>query len=334
VFALNAVSFGLFALALWRWNRPENGDARVPERFGAAVRAGGRYAANSLVVRRALLRVALFVVPASALWALLPLVASRQLGLAASGYGVLLGAMGVGAVLGALVLPRLRRSMSLNAMLAWSGLSFGLALIVVALVRLEIIVLLVLLVAGLSWIAVMSSISAMLQLFLPGWVRARGLSIFQITFAAGLSLGSLFWGALAQASTLEISQLAAAGLSLVSAATVKLWPLRDVSAHNRAPVYLPEPQLVHEPDPHGGPVLITVTYPVVPENEREFVEAMQKVRRLRSGLACHPVGLFREGERAHRFVEVYQVGSWDEHLRQHSGRLTRRGSGDPGAPPR
>ncbi len=323
VFALNTLSFAVFAVVLWRWHHPADEDAGEPERFTAAVRAGGRYVRHSPVVQRVLLRSALFVVPGSALWALLPLVASRRLGLGAGGYGVLLGAMGVGAVAGAHVLPRLRRAMSINRMIFAASVLYTVVLVALAAAPWELVVLAVLLPAGAAWVTVMSSINAAMQLFLPAWVRARGLSIYQIVFAAGLGLGALLWGALAQATTLEISYVAAAALMALGAASVPFAPLRDVSGLNRDPaVYWPVPHLELEPHPLTGPVVVTLTYTVSAEREAQFIAAMRAVRRSRMRTGAIRWGLFRSGERPGQFVEMYQVPSWDEHLRQHSDRLT------------
>src|SRR4051812_43318705 len=184
VFAVNAASFLVFALVLLRSSFTEERQG-VPERFVPAVRAGGRYVRFSPVVRRILLRIALFVLPASALWALLPLVASRRLGLGAGGYGLLLGAVGLGAVLGAVLLSDIRARLSADQQLLLAGLTYGAALIVLALSRITVLSLAVLLVAGMGWMVVISTVNASLQLFLPRWVRARGLATYQIVFAGG-----------------------------------------------------------------------------------------------------------------------------------------------------
>ncbi|MET7807584.1 MFS transporter [Micromonospora chersina] len=323
VFAVNAVSFAIFALALLRWRpaRPESEPA--PERFTAALRAGGRYVRHSPVVRRILLRAAVFVVPGSALWALLPLVASRRLGLGAGGYGVLLGALGVGAVAGALVLPRLRRVLSTNRLLLLAGLLYGGVLLVLALVPAPAVAVVALVPAGLAWMTVLSSVNAAMQLFLPGWVRARGLSVYQMVFAGGQALGAVAWGALGEVTGLVGALTAAAVVMAAGALSVLLWPLRETRGVDRDPaIYWPEPHLALEPHPRGGPVLVTVSYTVRPERQAEFVEAMRAVGRSRRRTGAMRWGLFRTGERTHGFVEVYQVPSWEEHLRQHGGRLT------------
>ncbi|MFG3299117.1 MFS transporter [Micromonospora chersina] len=323
VFAVNAVSFAIFALALLRW-RPERPETEpTPERFTAALRAGGRYVRHSPVVRRILLRAAVFVVPGSALWALLPLVASRRLGLGAGGYGVLLGALGVGAVAGALVLPRLRRALSTNRLLLLAGLLYAGVLLVLALVPAPAVAVAALVPAGLAWMTVLSSVNAAMQLFLPGWVRARGLSVYQMVFAGGQALGAVAWGALGEVTGLVGALTAAAVVMAAGALSVLLWPLRETRGVDRDPaIYWPEPHLALEPHPRGGPVLVTVSYTVHPERQAEFVEAMRAVGRSRRRTGAMRWGLFRTGERTHGFVEVYQVPSWEEHLRQHGGRLT------------
>ena len=324
VFVVNAATFVAFALVLLFW-RPPSGERerRDRERFNAALRAGGRYVRHSLVVRRILLRATLFLVPGSALWALLPLVASRRLHLSASGYGLLLGALGVGAVVGAVLMPPLRRRLSTNGILVASGVAYGLALLVVGVVPNTIAVLAVLLPAGAAWIATLSTTNAAMQLFLPGWVRARGLSVYQIIFAGSLGVASFGWGLLTDLTNLVVAFAAAGAVMLAGTATMRRWPLMDTSGVDSSPaVYWPQPDLSLEPDPRTGPILVTAQYTVEPANEVAFLEAMAWVGRSRRRTGATRWGLFREGETPSRFVELYLVPTWEEHLRQHSGRLT------------
>jgi MFS family permease len=154
VFGLNAATFLFYAVVVAC--HPQLGGApQSPERFLPGLRAGGRYVRHAPVVRRILLRAALFLVPGSALWALLPLIATRRLGLAADGYGVLLGALGVGAVGGAFVLPQMRARLSANALVLVASITYAAALVVAALSRNLALTLVVLLPAGVAWIAVL-----------------------------------------------------------------------------------------------------------------------------------------------------------------------------------
>ncbi len=323
VFALNAATFLAFAVVLTVVRAPASVATGDPERFLPALRAGSRYVRHSLVVRRILLRSGLFAFPGSAMWALLPLIAHERLGMDAGGYGLLLGAVGIGAVGGAVVMPRLRARLSPSQLLALGSIVYALSLVVLATVRNPWIVGLALVPTGTAWIAVLSSVNASLQLFLPHWVRGRGLSIYQIVLFGGQAVGALVWGQVAQHASLTGSFLAAAVVMLLGAATLLVWPMRDTAGVDRsAAAYWQEPQLTFSPSADTGPVLVVVTYAVRAENAAAFVEAMSFVRRVRLRTGATRWDLYRDGETPDTFVETYQVLSWGEHRRQHEGRLT------------
>lgn len=323
VFGLNAVSFAIFAGALLVWRRPPRPGASHAERFGPALRAGERYVRFSPVVRGLLIRVVLFVLPGSVIWGLLPVVAHQELRMGASGYGVLLAALGVGAVAGALLMPRVRSRTSANQLVVAAGSLYGGALIVIALVPDRYAVTAALVAAGLAWMIQVSRMNASLQLFLPNWVRARGFGIYQVVFAGGQAAGAFLWGQVAEWSSLRTTYLIAALVMLAGTATVFRLPMHEGDGADRSPaVYWPEPHLMLQPHLDEGPVLVTAVYRVAEENHQAFAEAMREVRgsRLRTGATRW--GLFRDGGSPERFVEVYQVPTWEEHLRQHDGRLT------------
>ena len=193
VFALNALSVVFLAIALLFWRRPSPRVEGPRERFVEALRAGGRYVWHEPVVRRLMLRAILFVAPAMALWALLPLVASQRLGLAADGYGALFGALGVGAILGALILGRVQANLSTNGTLGAGAVVYAAALAALVVVPSFAAALLAMVFAGLAWMAVTSTLQAELQLVLPAWVRARGLAMYTVTFMGSNAVGALLW---------------------------------------------------------------------------------------------------------------------------------------------
>ncbi len=323
VFALNTVTFLVFGLVVAAWRPRAGTTSPFPERFVPALRAGGRYVRYAPVVRRMLVRSVLFLVPASALWALLPLVASQRLGLGANGYGLLLGALGVGAVAGAFTLPRLRARLSSNALLLAASIIYAAALVALVLVPNAAVILVILIPTGIAWIAVLSSMNASMQLFLPAWVRARGLSVYQMVLFGAQAAGAVIWGVIAGPVGLVATFLIAAAVLAAGIATIRLWPLFDTRGIDRSlAVYWPEPHLVFEPDPQTGPVLVTTTYTIAPENEQQFLHAMSWVRQSRLRTGAVEWGLYRDGQTAHRFVEFFVVPSWEEHLRQHNERLT------------
>jgi MFS family permease len=154
-------------------------------------------------------------------------------------------------------------------------------------------------------------------------VRARGLGAYQLVFFGGQAIGALAWGLVAERIGLVDTFLAAAVLTAVCAATLARWPLIETRHLDREPaIFWPEPDLTVEPDPAAGPVVVTASYTVTPENEPRFLEAMRGVRRTRMRTGAVQWGIFRHGEAVDKLVEMYVVPTWGEHLRQHTGRLT------------
>ncbi len=321
VFALNAATFFAFALVIVLWRPTGATSARIPEPFVSALRAGGRYVRYSPTVRRIFLRAALFLVPASALWALLPLVASRRLALGSGGYGLLLGALGVGAIVGASTLSRVRTRISTNGLISGAGVAYGAALAVVVATRSTAAVVVVLVPAGVAWVVTLATVNTVLQLFLPRWVRARGLSVFQMVLYGAQGLGAVAWGAVAYALGLSATFYVAAGLMILGAATIRLWPLIDTSNMDRQTVVMPDPNVTWDPTTAGAIVVRTV-YTISADKEADFLRAMRDVREMRLRTGATQWSLYRDGERPHEFEELFVVDSWDEHLRQHRERMT------------
>jgi len=323
VFAVNTATFIVYGVVLVAWRPPPESPVELPEHFVSALRVGTRYVRHSPVVRRILLRLALFLIPASALWALLPLVATERLSQGAGGYGLLLGALGIGAVAGSFLLPRLRRLLSSNTMLAGASAVYALVLVAVVLSRIPVLTVIALLPAGVAWIAVISSINSALQLFLPAWVRARGLSVYLTVSFGTQGLGAVAWGAIASGAGIVATFLIAAGVMLAGVATITVLPLIDTTGMDRSTqVRWPEPDLALEAPPGAGPVVVTTTYTVTAERQNEFLEAMAGVRRSRLRTGATQWGVFHDGETPNQFVELFVLPSWEEHLRQHSDRQT------------
>ncbi|MET4430794.1 MFS transporter [Mycolicibacterium sp. 624] len=324
VFALNAVSFVGIVFVLIAWRRPGVSSGYPPERALAALSAGGRFIRSSPVVRRILLRAALFIAPGSAIWGLLPVIAKDRLGLSSSGYGLLLGALGAGAVLGAFLLSRLRARFSQNALLTVGAAGFAVATAVLALVPIFAVVFAALVVGGAAWLLSLSTLNASMQLSLPAWVRARGLSVYQLVFMGGQAVGSVVWGVLAGATTSSVSLLVSAAMLVVCGLSSLWWPLHaktnelDLTPSS----HWPEPTLIFEPEPLDGPVLVLTSYCVAAADEKDFLAAMTVLGRSRQRTGAAEWRLFRSIEHEATFVESFIVRSWGEHMHQHYTRLT------------
>lgn len=320
-FAFNTVSFLGVLIVLGRWRRPADHRPLGSEHITTAVRTGARYVASSPLFRRVLVRLSLFIVFGSGLWALLPAIARGPLKLDASGYGVLLGSVGAGAIGGAFVVPKLLRRMSKNRMVLLATFVYAAATSTSVLTASFALVIVAMLLTGACWIATLSTFNASAQILLPAWTRARALAYYQLILMGGQALGAVLWGALADAYGLRNAMIAPAVAMVVLAVVATKWlPLIDRPLDVSSATYWDAPPEID--DTRSGPVLVTVEWPVEQANHEEFVEAMQKVGRARRRTGATMWGLFRDTENPDTFLETFTVATWQEHLRQHLERGT------------
>src|SRR6267143_784115 len=210
VFLLNAVSFLGVIVVLYRWQRPVAKSNLPPEHVLGAMRAGVRYVRHTPALQAVLVRAADFILCASALWALLPLVARRELGLSAAGYGVLLGCLGLGGVTGASFLPKVRQKISTNALVVGATLIFAGVTIVLGYVHIAVLVGGSLFFGGIAWIALLSTFNVAAQTATAAWVRARVLGVYMLAFFGGFALGSAMWGWIAGRAGISLTLLISA----------------------------------------------------------------------------------------------------------------------------
>ena len=318
VFLINAATFlAVIAVILW-WRggaRPQS--ALAPEHVGEAMRAGGRYVAASPALRVVLLRAALFVFFASSIWALLPLTATAELHLGSSGYGLLLGCVGLGAVAGAVLLPSMRSRFTPGTLLGCGSLAVGGLALVLGYVHLTVLVAIALALGGMGWILALSTLSSLYQSSLPGWVKARGMGFYLIVFQGGNAIGSAVMGIAAQHTGLSTTLLAAAvGLALGPLVGLR-FRFRAIAPEELLPAGdWPLPPLSGD-DPPTGPVMVSVEYHPQPALEDSFLAALYQSRFSRRRTGASSWRVWRDSAEPDRFVEQFVVVSWQEHLRQH-----------------
>jgi MFS family permease len=323
VFLLNAASFIAVMLVVYRWNR-QRATSRLPaEHVISAMRAGIRYVRNAPSLQAVLVRSGVLIVCAAGLWALLPLVARDQLGLGATGYGVLLGCLGIGAVTGATFLPRIQRKFSLDMLVTGATVVFAVATAALAYVQNVFLVGAAMVAGGIAWIALMSSFNAAAQTAAPEWVRARALAVYLIVFQGGMAVGSILWGALAARVGIRAALLFAvfgliAGLMLITRYRLAEGEKIDLTPS----LHWPEPRMIVGLQLEGGPVLVEVEYLIELDRAHEFTKAMDDVRRERLRDGAMRWGLFTDSANPNRFVETFLLESWVEHMRQHE-RVTK-----------
>jgi MFS family permease len=228
-FLLNAGAFLIASLVVFRWRSPVQRVHRQSsaEPFARTMLTGLQYTWRDHHQRLVLSRSVIWMLCASSLWGLLPLVARRELALDAPGYGLLVTCVGVGAVGGSLVLPRLRRSWPTNYLLIAAIVCFAAMLLVLAWVRWVPLVCGLLALGGAAWTSSNQNLQIAVQMSAPAWVRARAVAAYLITFQGGLAIGSAIWGAVAERAGDPIAlTLAAAGLAIGLLAAIR-WPVED-----------------------------------------------------------------------------------------------------------
>jgi MFS family permease len=319
VFFLNSLSFVGVIYVLYRWRREAVESISPTERVVGAMRAGLRYARHAPELRAVLARTVVFVSCASALWALLPLVASRELGMGALGYGVLLGGLGAGAIVGAVVMPKARHALSANMMVGCGTLLFAAATAAVAYLHAFALLCAAMVFGGVAWMTTMSCFNIGVQTVVPEWVRARALAVYLLSFFGTMAAGSAVWGLVAERAGIPLALVCAACGLVVGLAAAPLFPLRAGEGLDLNPsLHWTEPNPVSEIHPEHGPVLVTVEYLIDPERAEEFADAMRDFERILRRNGATRWGLFADPARPGRYLETFLVESWAEHLRQHA----------------
>jgi MFS family permease len=322
-FAINAMSYVGLILVLARWSPEPKAGHLPPEPLGPAMLAGPRYVALSPAVRVVLLRAFVFGLGASAVNALMPLIARELVGGGPLTYGLLLGAFGIGAVGGALVSTRVRARLSTEALVRGSSLGFAAGAAVAGLSGALLVTLPALLVAGAGWVLALSSFNVTVQMSTPRWVVARALSLYQMAAFGGLAGGSWLWGMVAEEAGIRIALLSAAGVLIVCTLIGLVRPLADTAGHDLGPLRSwSAPETRVPVDGRTGPVVIAVEWHVNEADLPEFLGVMAERRRIRRRDGAHNWMLLRDLADPSLWVERYHAPTWHDYLRLNT-RLTQ-----------
>ena len=320
-FLINTISFAGVIFVVARWKRPAVKRATPPETVAGATRAAIRYVRYSPEVRTVLVRSGVVMFFASGLLALLPSIA-RGTGGSSIGYGLLLGAFGCGAVLGALVLQRVRSRLPADLVISSGIALFGSAAIGAGSLRTMWALAPLMLVAGAAWVSFMSLFNVQLLNRAPDWVRARVLAVSLLVFQGAVAGGSAVWGAVALRSGISWALLWAGVGAIVSAGSALFLRVSDVGPDLTPWNHWRLPPVKADVD---RPVLVTIEYEVVPGSDSEFLGAMREYGRVRRRDGASRWGICQDLEASNRYLETFMVLSLEEHVRQHD-RLTRADS--------
>lgn len=318
VYLLNAVVFGVTVVQLARWRYQREASALPPEQVAGAVVAGLRYARHAPALQSVLVRALAFIFAGSALWALLPVVARRELGMGPLAFGGLLGCVGVGALAGATLLPRLRASLGTERLATLATLAYALSMVCLGLVRVLPVLYAALVLTGVAWIALMSGFNVAAASAAPGWVKSRALGLYLLTFQGGQALGSLAWGGVAARSSTQVALVAAAVLAVVGLLTALRYRLVATKGGEDTPwAAWPAPSTAFTPEHSAGPVEVRRQYTVAKADREEFLKLMRELEQVRRRDGAYAWALYEDVAQPGRFVEAFSVATWAEHLRQH-----------------
>jgi len=319
VFALNSASFAGVIWILWRWKRTPIYKSALPaERIFGSVRSGLRYLRYSPSLQGPLTRAFTFTFFVSAVWSLLALVAKRDMHeQGAMGYGILNGSLGLGAVVGAMLLARIRRRIDADTLLTITGVYYSATMFLLALVHSPWLVVPVLLGAGFCWTTTMSTLNVSVQLSVPGWVYARALGAYLMTFQGGMALGSVTWGAIAQRGSTKTALICAGvgmavSLPFMRRIHILKGPLPDLSPYQWK---RPFPALASAPGPDDGPVRISIDYRIPVEKYAEFAQAVQLLQGVRLRAGAIRWGIYRDAADLEHLNETFIMESWLDYLR-------------------
>lgn len=319
VFVASAALLLAALYSLLRWDSPKRANHLPPENLMSGLRSALRYSRHSEVVKVQILRTVSFVGVASALWALLPLIAGEQLKSGAGGYGILLASIGAGSVAGALLIPKLKNVMEMNLMMALSTIVYGSATIVAAYVPNLVVVCVMLFLAGIGWIGVGNTNMLALQSAVPGWVRARTLAVYMLVFQGAMAAGSALWGAVAAKAGTSHTLLASGLLMACVLLVMSKFPARignEAEATESAEGLHAE--FVAASVPSNAAVAVQIVYKVNVENRTEFLRQVYAVGKARRRNGASFWRVYRETENEQHFVERFLVDSWEQYLRQRS----------------
>jgi MFS family permease len=317
VFVLNALLAGAAFMLILRWRSEPRTSALPGERFLGAMRTGINYTLQSPRLRVVILRIALFFLQATGLMALLPLVARQLHGGGPTTFTIMLSSLGIGAIVAALKFPRWRQRYSRDQFVTVGTLVHAALTALIVLVPEIWVAVPAMVVIGMAWISVANSLTVAAQQAMPDWVRARGMSIYQMALMGGSAFGALLWGQVAGLSSVRSAVLASVAFGVLVLLLTRRLSINWTAELDFSPARIgavPEPAF--EIGPEEGPVMVTLEYQIEPARAAEFAQVMERTRRARLRQGALSWGLFRDTAVPGRYVEYYVDENWLEHQRR------------------
>ncbi|MBO9648069.1 MAG: MFS transporter [Variovorax sp.] len=318
VFGLNAVMCVASGFVVLHWRREHTPSPLGREKLVSAIRVGVQFVRQSRRMRAVLTRVAISFLHSTALLALLPLLARNLHGGGAGTFTLLLAAMGAGAIVAVLFLPRLRQAMARDQLVLRGTVLQSGATAVMAVAPNAWVAVPAMFLSGMAWITVANSLSVSAQLALPDWVRARGMSMYQMGIMGASAFGAALWGQVAELTSLYAS-LGVAAVSGVVCMWAAVRYVTDGTGEEDDTRPATQGWTKGPPDSppdEEGRVIITVEYLIDPARAAAFRLVMHETRRARLSQGAIAWELLHDIAEPNRYVEQITDESWTEHLRR------------------
>ncbi len=313
-FGLNAISYlaviVVIAVVGSRLKLPVQENTSMTNAIAQSI----RYARFTPAFRRLLGLVALFAITSAVVQATLPNRTS-ELGGSETTYGILLGFMGAGALVGALVRPRIVARLGVRSV-PTTIVVFGVAGVTVGLASSVVLASVGMMVAGAAWVLTLTTVNASSQLMAPEWIRGRAMSLYTLAFSGIYPIGSILSGALADVVGASGAMIGFSGVTIVLGLLAPLFRIPSLD-QIESPEYTQTDPAPPHVDTEGGPVMIANTWHIDRADLEEFVKLMSEIRRVRLLTGAYRWRLYRNSEDPHRITEVFECVSWEEHLAQH-----------------
>jgi hypothetical protein len=286
------------------------------ERLNRAMVSGVRYIANSPAIRIVLARTFVTGIFGGSVSALMPLVVRDLLHGGAQAYGIMLGAFGMGAVIGALNIGEVRKRMTGEAAVRSCALTMGGAIAAIALSREPVLTAAALVIAGAVWMLAVALFNIGVQLSAPRWVAGRSLAAFQASIAGGIAIGSWGWGRLTDAAGVETALLVSGGLMFLSP-LIGLWlRMPRIGARDGEAEVLADPEVRLSLTGRSGPLVVEIEYRVAQDSARAFHNVMQDVQLSRQRNGAYGWSIARDIADPELWTERYHCPTWLDFLRQ------------------
>jgi len=317
VFVVNAAAYAWVVVAAWRWRPVTSRSQLPPERLISGIRVGLNYAVHTAAVRAPLIRTAAFMLPASSLWALIPVVGQSRLGTSAAGFGLLIGSLGIGAIVGGLALNWLRERIALETLIATATLCYALTLALAASLPDLRTLCPALVLGGAAWSIALTSLGAAMLTSVPMWVRSRTIALSMLASQGFMAGGAALWGVVAHHGGVDLALATASGLMVI----LLVWARRHrVVPGQESDVTLSPAEVPPAPSgallPEAGPVAVEIRYRIDPRRRDAFLQASEPVGKLRRRNGARIWRLYRDLRDESVFVERFIVDSWADYERQ------------------